>query len=86
MNKQRALFDDELIQADHVRVRHTGEASELVQSVDAGGRGVAQGFERHDLAAGEILNFVDHSHSARTDTSEHREALRAGKIIVRPHR
>ena len=64
-------------------MRDTGEASELLfQPINAGRGGVAEGLERHDLAAGEIVNLIDDAHSARTQTSKHRKALRAGKIIV----
>src|SRR5215469_3553076 len=67
------VFDHEFIEADHVRMRHTCEAPKLpFQPVDAGGSDIAQGLERHDFIANEVLNLVDHSHSARTETSEHR--------------
>ena len=67
-------------------MRHTGETAKLVfQPVDAARSGMTQGFERNDLGAGLILNLVDHAHAARTQTSEHREALGAGKIIVGDH-
>ena len=74
------VLDDELVEADDVRMRHTGEASELLfQPVNAGWRGVTQGLERDDFVAGAILNLVDHSHSARAQTSEHGKTIGAGK-------
>jgi hypothetical protein len=68
-------------------VRDAGEASKFVlESVDASGIDAMQSLERNGLAAGKILNLVHHSHTTRTDTSEHPEALGAGKIIVDAHR
>ncbi len=79
--------DHEFVQADYIGVRDTSEAAELLfQPVNASRGGVPQGLERHDLATGAVVNFIDDAHSPGTQPSEHREALRTGEIIVCAHR
>jgi hypothetical protein len=76
------LFDDKLVQADQVRMRYTGEASKLLfQPVDGGGSGASHGLERDDLATNEILDLVDHSHSAGPEAPQHGETVGRGKVV-----
>ena len=87
------VFDKQLVEADDVWMRHSGEASKLLlQPIDAGRRGPTKGLERHDLVPRLVVNFVDHAHPAGAEASNHREAVGAGEVVLEvprprePHR
>ena len=77
------LLDHQLVQADHVRMRHVGEPSKLLlQAVDPRTGQVPQGLERDDLAALAILDFIDHAHSAGAEAPDQPEAFRSRELVV----
>ena len=81
------VFDKQLVEADDVWMRHSGEASKLLlQPIDAGWCGTTKGLERHHLVPRLIMNLVDHAHPAGAESSNHREAVGACKVVLKVRR
>src|SRR6185295_10355698 len=54
------IIDEQLVQADQVRMCDVGQAAELaLQSIEVGGATPAQRFQRHHLVSESVVHFVD---------------------------
>ena len=70
------VVDEQLIEADEIRMRHIGQDPELLlQPKQVGGTAPAEGFERDGFVAKGVVHVVDHAHPAGAQASDDAEPI-----------
>ena len=84
--KTSLVVDEQLIKTHQILMSHIGKASELaLQTIERGGARLTQGLQRNDLVSDSVVHFIDHSHSARAEPSQHTKAPGVAELLVGEH-